>query len=472
MDDLQVTVAMKTGDSVAFGTVMWLRDRRLSFEANARSKEGDNVELRMELRGRSDTVYALGHVASRVNRHGAVPVFVVGISQMSPEDEARLAAWLEDLRRGGTSANVEGLINAKDVVTSSSYSTSDHETANALRRYDEKRSRFRKKDDKEADPMGLKSSGTGSSASFQGAAGRNAIRSALRKGVSSGRTAPKPKQRASGDPASSAWLKKLHGRMGNQEGESWSHWERRAKEASERRTRPVPLRTPEGVDPSSIAPVSTDSEAASADEYTRWIAEQESLSKSQASSAQADLRTRSASDGPVVPSADEVLGRVAEPDPSAAPPVFAPPPERAPDPPEPAAAVGAPPAQKPEAPKASRPPEPVPEARDHVLEGLGLFDDATDPACFLDVDAMSAMITWAERQTVRDDWNDQLQHGSYVLSVAPPHPSAGSALELVLAFPDGQFATAQAVVMACTDHEISLDVIVTATLRQVFTSFG
>ena len=455
MEDLQVTVAVKTGDSVAFGTVIWLREKRLCFEAHARTKEMDLVELRMELRGRSDTVYAHGQIATKQKRQGAVPVFIVAITRMSAEDEKRLKLWLEDIARGGTSANVDDLLTAQDVVASTSYSTSAHETANALKRYDEKRSRFRKKDDAEDDPMGLKASKSASSASFAGDAGRQAIRNALRKGVTTSRTQTRKQAvKRSADPASSAWLKKLHERMDHGDGEAWSHWEQREREASERRTRPAPTRVPAplpplpSVEPVSSEPVSQDSEAASADEYARWAAEMESASRSQAAADRADL-TPAVDSGPLLPTADEMIG---EPDEEV--PAFVVPPELAPiddDPSEPSAAE-----PEPES-------EPEPEPFD---------DDDVDPACFLDVGAGSAMVTWGTEDATRRDWTQQLQHGAFLLTLPPPHPSLLSRLELVMALPNGQFHTAMATVVNAFAGGVGLQVEVSDEMRRVFAAFG
>ena len=67
---LQCSVALKHHEGVAFGSALWMDGDRIQFEANARIKDGEICEMRMELRGYKETVYGRVRIGKMIRRGG------------------------------------------------------------------------------------------------------------------------------------------------------------------------------------------------------------------------------------------------------------------------------------------------------------------------------------------------------------------------------------------------------------------
>ena len=67
---LNNSIALRTEDGVAFGSVDWIQGEQLQFQASVRLKSNDVVEMRMELTGWSDTIYGLIQIRPKVEKEG------------------------------------------------------------------------------------------------------------------------------------------------------------------------------------------------------------------------------------------------------------------------------------------------------------------------------------------------------------------------------------------------------------------
>jgi hypothetical protein len=100
--DIQANVAVKTQDGVlTFNSLDWLEGRVLQIQGESHLTRGQTCELRLELTGTSESVYAEADVLSVVDSD--TPSAVCRIRRMSARDSERFRDWVDEVSRSTTS---------------------------------------------------------------------------------------------------------------------------------------------------------------------------------------------------------------------------------------------------------------------------------------------------------------------------------------------------------------------------------
>ena len=161
---LNNSIALRTEDGVAFGSVDWIQGEQLQFQASVRLKTNDLVEMRMELTGWSDTLYGLIQIKRILpGVDGGAPRFMAIMVRMEESELSLLNQWLIERSEGGTSQDpTKKLGAALATMTFHSGAATEEEIAVVMRRYEERRGRLKKETDIRRDPFGLGIVGTGS----------------------------------------------------------------------------------------------------------------------------------------------------------------------------------------------------------------------------------------------------------------------------------------------------------------------
>ncbi len=152
---LQCSVALKHHEGVAFGSALWMDGDRIQFEANARIKDGEICEMRMELRGYKETVYGRVRIGKMIRRGGEATLFLGQITQLDGEDKERLDRWVKDLEAGGTALDPTRAIEEDLAEREMGGSATAEEIDAVLERIDERRSRSRFRKAKFVPTLGL-----------------------------------------------------------------------------------------------------------------------------------------------------------------------------------------------------------------------------------------------------------------------------------------------------------------------------
>jgi len=177
---LLCSVALKHRQGVAFGTAEWLDGDRIQFEAHARIAEKETVEMRMELRGEKDTVYALVEIGAISRRSGEIPRFIGRIVSIQREDKDRLAVWIQETQAGGTSLDPTARLEQMLAEAEQRGSATAEEIGAVLDRMDERRSRSRFRKADYVPTLGIEQESADGSTSRDQDSGRHALKDALR----------------------------------------------------------------------------------------------------------------------------------------------------------------------------------------------------------------------------------------------------------------------------------------------------
>ena len=101
---IQASVAIKNHEGVmSFGTLQWLEGGRLCVRADSYLKTGRDCEVRLELTGTSETVYATARVVEiSENAPGTPPSATCQIIRIAAEDRQRLVDWIDEISHSGS----------------------------------------------------------------------------------------------------------------------------------------------------------------------------------------------------------------------------------------------------------------------------------------------------------------------------------------------------------------------------------
>jgi len=167
-------IALQAPGGMMFGNVVRIRSDALTFEVEGHIPERAVVTWRMELTGHSDTVMGTLKVLRVRERDGGIQRCSSRILEMPARDRARLAAWLKERARGGTTRRYDSDVST--ITQTSNATVTVAETRNALERMS-KRKWHNSQTSQTHDMLGLQSEiVTGS----EKKSGRAALRSALR----------------------------------------------------------------------------------------------------------------------------------------------------------------------------------------------------------------------------------------------------------------------------------------------------
>ena len=105
-----VTIKRPSGELVC-GSVRWINSEFMELACEVSLSPATFVELRVELKGWSETVYLQATVA-RTRPSGEAGVFraIVRIIDMSDRDRELLYVWLRDHEAGGTSVDPSAIV--------------------------------------------------------------------------------------------------------------------------------------------------------------------------------------------------------------------------------------------------------------------------------------------------------------------------------------------------------------------------
>ena len=141
---LNNTIAIKHEHGVSFGTVDWINGEKLQAQIAAKIARSAVVEMRMELTGWKQTVYAIVEVqAIAAGTGGEPPRYGLLILEMATLDAHRLTTWHADYLRGGTALDPTETVSEEmdNPFDAKRGAASWEETQVVLRRYEERRKR-------------------------------------------------------------------------------------------------------------------------------------------------------------------------------------------------------------------------------------------------------------------------------------------------------------------------------------------
>ena len=109
-----VSVKQASGEIVC-GTVRWINNEYMEFVSEANLEPASLIELRVELKGWSETIYIQAAV-SRTRPLGdqGINRAIVNFIDMSDNDKSLLSVWLKDHDAGGTSVDPSAIVAKSD----------------------------------------------------------------------------------------------------------------------------------------------------------------------------------------------------------------------------------------------------------------------------------------------------------------------------------------------------------------------
>ena len=154
---LNNSIAILFNEGVAHGSIDWIQGEELQFQAAAKMRENDVVEMRMELTGWSDTLYGVLRILQQIQSpEGDAPRFLATMVRMEEKELALLNQWLHECARDGTgqdsSQNVKASLSTLRLHTG--LGTPDA-MASVIERYENRKGRLRKDTNIHRDPFGL-----------------------------------------------------------------------------------------------------------------------------------------------------------------------------------------------------------------------------------------------------------------------------------------------------------------------------
>jgi hypothetical protein len=131
--DVQVSVAVRVGGTVAFGTLLWLDGGRLLIEVDGDFQDGETAEIRLDLTPLAGTALIHAQVHRQlVTAPDEMARFVFRPSTVADDDAERFQGWLGQMRVGGTVKDLSTLSNSRERAPQSTW----HERHATLQRVD------------------------------------------------------------------------------------------------------------------------------------------------------------------------------------------------------------------------------------------------------------------------------------------------------------------------------------------------
>ena len=194
-EPLNVMFALQSPHGLAFGYVIDMNEREITFQIASVLQVGETMAWRMELKGYEETIMGMLTVRTVTPYRGeAMQTFIGSISSMPEADLEIMRGWMEDQKLGGTSQRVERNPEKyiRDMFADKAGTASEAETKLAIERINERRARreqlFKKKKKGIGGDFGLSTEGGSGGSAHSGV--RSAISAALGRGLSSQSGAP------------------------------------------------------------------------------------------------------------------------------------------------------------------------------------------------------------------------------------------------------------------------------------------
>ena len=154
---LNNSIAILFNEGVAHGSIDWIQGEELQFQAAAKMRENDVVEMRMELTGWSDTLYGVLRILQQIQSpEGEAPRFIATMVRMEEKELALLNQWLHECARDSTGQDSSQTVKASlsTLRLHTGVGTPDA-MASVIERYENRKGRLRKDTNIHRDPFGL-----------------------------------------------------------------------------------------------------------------------------------------------------------------------------------------------------------------------------------------------------------------------------------------------------------------------------